>query len=215
MRDRADSCASEDLTAGTSTEAPTAETPRALPVAFPLDDFYIRAGLRLPAIETLKAADIPEPYRSLLAHSNDMTPTLSAYHARIIHLRVLGRRQRGDFYFREVVLVADETEQTVEFGAIRINLALFTPVLRRHIINERVPLGQLLRTHSVPHSSRPKAFFRLKADALMIQSLQLEKPHILFGRRNTLLDASQRPMAEVVEILPPLPASPPGFISQS
>src|SRR6476661_2158911 len=60
---------------------------KALPAAYPLDDFYARARLPLPDIQTINAAELPEPYRSLLAHSNDMTPTLSAFHARVIHLR--------------------------------------------------------------------------------------------------------------------------------
>ncbi|MFO1498830.1 MAG: hypothetical protein U1G07_10630 [Verrucomicrobiota bacterium] len=97
---------------------------RALPAAYPLDDFYARARLPLPEIEMIEPAEMPEPYRRLLVHNNDMTPTLSAYHARVIHLRVLGRQYRDDYYFREVVLVTDETELPVEFGAIRINLAL-------------------------------------------------------------------------------------------
>lgn len=191
------------------------EVPKALGVAFPLDEFYLRSGRRMPEVEEVDAADLPEPSRTLLAHSNDMTPTLSAYHARLIHLRVLSRAQRDNFYFREVVLVADGTEKPVEFGAIRINLALFTAALRRFILDERVPLGHLLGVHAITHSSRPQAFFRLMADALMIEALQLPGPRVLYGRRNTLLNASFRPLAEVVEILPPLPQPPAGYFSKT
>lgn len=200
---------------GAVLSAGAAELVRALPVAYPLDDFYVRAKLPLPAVETVSASEMPEPYRSLLAHNNDMTPTLSAYHARVIHLRVLSRQYRDDFYFREVVLVAEGKEEPVEFGAIRINLALFSPAVRRHILDERVPLGHLLRVHSVPHSSRPKAFFRLEADALMREALRLPGSRLLYGRRNTLLDSVNRPLAEVVEILPPLERPPDGYLSPS
>jgi hypothetical protein len=182
---------------------PRTDSAIALPVAFPLDDFYARARLALPRIETIEPELMPQPYRSLLVHTNDMTPTLSAFYARLIHLRVLSRQQRDNYYFREVLLLAEGREQPVEFGAIRINLARFQPTTRRHILDERVPLGHLLRVDSVPHSSRPKAFFRLVADELMIDALQLAQPEVLYGRRNTLLDAAQRPIAEVVEILPP------------
>lgn len=188
--------------------------PTALPIAYPLDDFYARAGLALPKVETIQAEEMPEPYRSLLAHNNDMTPTLSAFHAQIIHLRVLSRQYRDDFYFREVVLFSEQNNQPVEFGAIRINLALFAPNVRRHILDERVPLGQLLRVHAVPHSSRPKAYFRLQADALMCQALGLAEPQPLYGRRNTLSDSVQRPLAEVVEILPPVAPTPDGYLSK-
>ena len=177
--------------------------PKAQPAAYPLDDLYARSGRSLPAIDVIQAHDMPEPYRGLLAHNHDMTPTLSAFYARIIHLRVLSSHHRDDFYFREVVLVADELEKPVEFGAIRINLALFAPSVRRHILDERVPLGHLLRQHSVSHSSKPKAYLRLQADALMMSALNFSGPQVLYGRRNTLSDSVGRPLAEVVEILPP------------
>jgi len=210
MPDRSDARESNsELRPGVLTEQ---EGPRVLPAAYPLDDFYVRAGLPLPALETVEPAHMPEPYRALLAHNNDMTPTLSAFHASIIHLRVLGREYRGDFYSREVVLLKEETDVPVEFGAIRINLALFAPAARRHILDERVPLGDLLRVHAVAHSSRPKAFFRLCSDALMMQALNLREPAVLYGRRNTLLDPVKRPLAEVVEILPPLDSGAPGFL---
>lgn len=174
-----------------------------MPAAYPLDDFYARSGLPLPEVEVVESSQVPEPARSLLCHDNDMTPTLSAFYARIILLRVINSHQRDDFYFREVVLLAEGLDKPVEFGAIRINLALFAPAVRRHILDERVPLGHLLRQHSVPHSSKPKAFFRLRADALMMRALQISEPHVLYGRRNTLSDSVNRPLAEVVEILPP------------
>jgi hypothetical protein len=173
-------------------------------LAYPLDEFYLRSGRDLPAIEPVKPEEIPEPYRGLLVHHNDMTPTLAAFHASTIQLRVLSRELRDDFYFREVVLLSDGPVVPVEFGAIRINLALFSPAARRHILDERAPLGHLLRAHSIPHASQPKGYFRLPADALMMEALTLTKGYLLYGRRNTLLDSVHRPLAEVVEILPPV-----------
>jgi len=79
----------------------------ALPFVYPLDDFYAGAGLRLPNFERLTGEQVPEPYRSLLVHENDMTPTLQQFHRANIHLKILGRAQRDDFYFREVVLQLD------------------------------------------------------------------------------------------------------------
>jgi hypothetical protein len=199
---------------GASVSEPVLDVPKALPVAYPLDDFYARAGAPLPSIDTVNPEQVPQPYRSLLVHSNDMTPTLSAFHAKIIHLRVLSRQYRDDFYFREVVLLTDGTEEPVEFGAIRINLALCAPAVRKQILDERVPLGHLLRVHAVAHSSRPKAFFKTQADGLMCQALGLSQPELLYGRRNTLLDSVGRPLAEVVEILPPTRKTTDGYLSE-
>ena len=116
----------------------------ALPIAYPLDDFYAQAGLPLPSIEAVPGDEVPEPYKTLLVHQDDMTPTLEKFHGDALHLRVLRRQQRDDFYFREVVLVTDKDETPVEFGAIKINLALFSPTARQQILAERLPLGHIL-----------------------------------------------------------------------
>src|SRR5262249_33436663 len=83
----------------------------ALPFVYPLDDYYAHHGLELPAFERLTGEQVPEPYHSLLVHLRDMTPTLEGYHQSTIHLEILNSEQRGDFYFREVVLRLDGSEK--------------------------------------------------------------------------------------------------------
>lgn len=178
-------------------------TPLVLPYAYPLDEFYVQARMRLPVIDQIEGDALPEPYKSLLVHKDDMTPTLERFHACSIHLQVLRREQRDDFYFREVVLILDDSELPVEFGAIKINLALFAPSVRRLILEERFPLGHILKECDVAHSSKPKAFLRIESDEFINQVLRLSACKILYGRRNTLADPQQRPLAEIVEILPP------------
>ena len=43
---------------------------------YPLDAFYEQRGEHLPVIGRVEPSSMPEPYRSLLVHDNDMTPTL-------------------------------------------------------------------------------------------------------------------------------------------
>jgi len=179
----------------------------ALPIAYPLDDFYAQQGLVLPRIEAVDGAEVPEPYRRLLVHQDDMTPTLEKFHGDIIHLKVLSRQQRDGFYFREVVLLLDKTDRPVEFGAIKLNLNLFAPAARQMILGEREPVGHILRDHAVEHASRPKAYLRVQSDAFINDALRLTGSHILFGRRNTHFDPQGRPLAEIVEILPPEPSA--------
>ena len=176
------------------------------PWIYPLDEFYALAGRPLPAVETIPVDQILEPYRSLLAHDQDMTPTLENFHQQKIHLEMLSRQLRGGFYFREVVLHLDDTDQAVEFGAIKINLSVFPNAARREILEERLPLGHILAEHKIAHTSRPKAFLRVKSDSFINAALRLKASCVLFGRRNTLLDPAQHPMAEIVEILPPVGA---------
>ncbi|MBI4657372.1 MAG: hypothetical protein HY735_00755 [Verrucomicrobia bacterium] len=173
------------------------------PFLYPLDEFYAQAARSLPVINTVSEDRIPEPYRVLLVHDQDMTPALEAFHRQNIHLRILSRQHRGDFYFREVVLALDGTEQPVEFGAIKINLTAFPRAARREILEERLPLGHILNEHKIPHASRPKAFLRIVSDDFIRGALQLKGAEVLYGRRNTLLNPKKLPVAEIVEILPP------------
>src|SRR5215475_321441 len=104
-----------------------AAAPAALPFVYPLDEFYARAALPLPNIERIQGDKMPEPYRSLLVHERDMTPTLEKFHNSDIHLKILKREQRNEFYFREVVLLLNGSDMPVEFGANKVSLALFPP----------------------------------------------------------------------------------------
>ena len=171
-------------------------------VAHPLDEFYAAAHLPLPPLNEIDGEAMPEPYKSLLVHQRDMTPTLEKFHGQRIHLQVLGRRRKDDAYFREVVLRLDGTNQPVEFGAIKINLDLFPEKAREEILHERLPLGSLLHEYKIPHTSRPRAYLRLASDKFINDVLGMSGAHVLYGRRNTLYDPQDRPLAEIVEILP-------------
>jgi hypothetical protein len=179
-------------------------TPTVLPWAHPLDELYAKAGLTLPRIETVPGEQVPQPFGKLLVHDGDMTPTLEAFHESSIHLNVLGREQRDDFYFREVLLLTDDSEKVVEFGAIKINLAYFPPQARQEILREYLPLGTILARYKIDHTSRPKAFLKVQSDAFINGVLGLNGPHTLYGRRNTLSNLQGHSLAEIVEILPPV-----------
>jgi chorismate-pyruvate lyase len=176
--------------------------PTALPYVYPLDDFYARAGLPLPPIERIPGEQVPEPYRSLLVHERDMTPTLENFHGAEIHLKILNREQRGDFYFREVALLLDGSERPVEFGANKVSLGLFPAKARQLILDERLPLGRILADCGIGHNTVAKAFFTVMPDALICSVLGLDQPRLLYGRRATIFDLQKRPLSEIVEILP-------------
>src|SRR5438552_105801 len=106
---------------------------------FPLEDFYTRDGLMLPNVSPLPGEEVPEPYRQLLVHNGDMTPTLEAFHGERIHLRVISRQLDGDTLRREVVLTLDDSDRPVEFGAILIHLQHFPPAAREAILEGKIP----------------------------------------------------------------------------
>lgn len=185
-----------------STPAPAPDTiPR---LAYPLDEFYARERMPLPVVRPIAGADMPEPYRRLLVHEQDMTPTLEAWFYSDIHIEVWGREHRGNLYFREVLLRLDRDLRPVEFGASQIFLDRFTPEVRRLILDEYLPLGHILKMRDVPHRGQPLGFFALESDALLNRAFRLRDARVLYGRRNVLRDPEGRVLSEIVEILPPL-----------
>jgi len=102
------------------------------------------------------------------------------------------------------LLVGRDTGRPVELGAIRIDLSLFEREPRDLILAGRRPLGTLLGDFRIPYTSRPRLFFRIRSDRRIDEHFGLEGPHLLYGRQNVLSGASGRPLAEVVEILPPV-----------
>jgi chorismate-pyruvate lyase len=185
--------------------ASTGKAPPAAPSwAALLQRFYVKEGLTLPRLERRPGRAVPSPFRALLVHSSDMTPTLENFYQQPLRLRVLSREIETDSYLREVVLELASDGRPVEYGVIRIRLDHFPPRARRRILEEQLPLGAILREEQVGHISWPQAFFRLEADGHIRAVLRLRKPSRLFGRRNVLLDGSRRLLAEVIEILAPV-----------
>ena len=178
-------------------------SPNRSSIAHPLDDFYTRSGLVLPPLQQIDPEAVPEPYRRLLVHPNDMTSTLETFHGSRVRLDVLRREERDGSYFREVVLKLEENQKPVEFGAIRMYLGLFSPAAQALVLAEKWPLGRILKECDVPYVSSPIAFLRIASDRLINEVLHLSGAQLLYGRRNALLDPSGQPLADIVEILPP------------
>ena len=169
----------------------------------PLDQFYFLSGLAVPEATKVDAESIPEPYRRLLVHENDMTLTLEAAYEQRIHIRLVSRKAEADVLLRQVVLVLDSDERPVEFGAIRIQLNQLPAHARARVLEGKLPLGRLLQDFNVHHRSQPAAYFAVKADRQIGEALAIPSRQQLYGRRNKLLMPSGPVLAEVVEILPP------------
>jgi len=129
-----------------------------------LQRFYSRAGLAPPRLRVMPGVELPEPYKSLLVHSRDMTPTLEGFHRQPIHVVVLRSERQGEAYWREVILRGADDAKPVEYGVIRICLGLLSPAASRNVLEEQRPLGKILELEAIAHLSWPQAFFRVEAD---------------------------------------------------
>ena len=177
------------------------------PWAALLGHFYDRLGVALPRLAKLDGSEVPEPYRRLLVHSNDMTPTLERFYRRRLGLRVLRSEPGEEVYRREVVLQLSGSHRPVSYGAIGIHLRHLPESARPIVLEERLPFGRILQSETIAHLSWPQAFFRLDADAHIGRLLEVPGDPVLYGRRNVLVDGQRRLLAEVLEILAPVPSS--------
>lgn len=175
---------------------------------YPLDEFYGRAGLPLPLIAEVEGRLVPAPFRDLLVHHRDMTPTLAAACRCEMVLRVMEHSLAQSAYARQIVLLA--AGKPVLFGAIKIYLDRFAASARDLILADAMPFGTVLQTSRVVHASRPIAFFRVTPDTLIAGALETSGEPELYGRRNVLLNADGQPLAQVFEVL--APAGPYGMI---
>jgi chorismate-pyruvate lyase len=169
-----------------------------------LQRFYTKLGLSLPEMHELQGEEVPTPYRRLLVHSSDMTPTLESFYQQPMSLSVLSREQQDYAYLREVILKCATDRRPVEYGVIRISLSHLPAQARRHVLEEQRPLGSILNSEAIAHLSWPQAFFRIQSDPHLAHVLHCPQPAPLYGRRNVLLDGSRRLLAEVIEILAPV-----------
>lgn len=169
----------------------------------PLSRWYQSSGLLPPQLQVIDGAEMPEPYRTLLVHERDMTSTLEGFHGDQIILRVLGSRQDGGRYQREVVLLLEKTATPVEFGATHVRLDTLPAAARSLVIEARRPFGAILRDLAIPYRSRPKAYFRVPSDATMGAALGFAGHPVLYGRCNTISAPDGTAIADIVEILPP------------
>ena len=170
-----------------------------------LERFYAKLGLPMPGLHEVPGEKVPQPYKALLVHSSDMTPTLEAFYRQPMSLTVLTREQQDYSYLREVVLKSSKDSRPVEYGVIRICLDHLSSPASRRVLEEQRPLGNILQTEEIAHLSWPQAFFRLESDSHLGHVLYLSHPATLYGRRNVLLDGSRRLLAEVIEIVAPVP----------
>ena len=174
---------------------------------YPLTAFDHHEEGWVARVEETRSDGLPDPYRRLLDHLDDMTPTLETAFGASIVLNVMDKRLAGQWLYRRVLLVRQPSDEPVEFGAIRIDLSRFSPEPRRRILEGHQPLGAILREFGIPHRSRLFAFLRLKPGPLILDLLKANRSDVLFGRRNTLLDEQDQILADIVEILSPVRAA--------
>ncbi len=178
---------------------------RALNVALdqlmPFFYFYQQAGEGLPDFCFREKEEIPYPYRSLLVHENDMTPTLAAFHQSRLGIKVHAHEDTEGMVMRMVSLTKEDGA-AVEFGAIAIQLDMFPSAFCERVREGKQPLGGILGEFEIEHRGGPLCYFSVPADKLIGEALDQPEGEELYGRCNQLMDRDGMVFADIVEILP-------------
>jgi len=160
---------------------------------------------RSQALE-ISADDLPETYHKLLAHTEHMTITVEQFYRSSVDVRVLCSRKSGNEYARKILLSTHDTKQVVQFGLVRINLAICPEPVRNEILEGKIPLGRVLIKHNMLRRIEPVAFLRVSLSPTMAEWFDVEPGTTTFGRLGVIY-TGERPAVEVLEILAPIEES--------
>src|ERR1043165_3472680 len=102
-------------------------------ILFPLSRFYLQEGLSLPPVRQVPSEQIPQPYRGMLDHDRDMTPTLELFFRETIAISIIHSGRDGNSYTREVVLYTEQTRRPVRVLEIGARTGIVAGALLRKI----------------------------------------------------------------------------------
>lgn len=180
-----------------------------------LTDLFPKAGFQAADMEIVGADEMPEPYRGLLAHSHHMTVTLETFHGSEVRLIVDERRSEGNVYARALRLTAGDRGRVVLAGLMRFQMTRCTELVRREILQERVPLGKILIEHCALRKIEPVGYLRIAPGTGIARIFGLDgagdaaieaaggAPFAFAWGRLATISCNLRPVVELLEVVPP------------
>lgn len=159
----------------------------------------------LPRYSVCSAADIPESFQELLAHSVHMTVTVEQYYRELVKVKVLDRHREGDYYRRRIILTT--STRVVLFGIVAIDLRALPAKAREEIVVEGTPLGRVLIQNNVLTRVQPTSYLEIEADQVFSDLFSIAVGTKLYGRLGVIF-ADGAPAIEVLEVLAPIALDP-------
>jgi chorismate-pyruvate lyase len=156
-----------------------------------------------PQYTPISGADMPEPYRSLLVHTQHMTVTVEGYYGQAVDVRVIESHQAGSEYVRKILLTLHDTGEVVQLGIVQIDLDMLSERVRREIVEEKTPLGRVLIQNGVMRHIQPAGYIRVEPSAKLCEWFEIPQPKTTYGRLGVIY-TDGKPAIEVLEILAPV-----------
>ena len=148
-------------------------------------------------------SEMPEPYRSLLVHTQHMTVTVEGYYGQAVDVRIIESQRSGSEYARKILLALHDTGEVVQLGIVQIDLDMLSDRVRREIVEEKTPLGRVLIQNGVMRHIQPAGYFRVEPSAGLCEQFELREPKTTYGRLGVIY-TDGKPAIEVLEILAPI-----------
>lgn len=167
----------------------------------PLNVTYALSGGQAPSARAVAPERVPAPYRGLLVHDRDMTPTLEWHFGGRLVVRPLSVHERGRWYVRRVLLVLEDSGRPVAMGAVRMRLDGLGNRVRNSIRRGRVPLGRILRDSGLGYRSRPRRFLAVTPNPEMMGAFWMHEAQRLYGRQTDVMLGGAK-VGDIVEVLP-------------
>lgn len=148
------------------------------------------------------ADDVPEPYRSLLAHTNHMTVTVERFHHDSVKVDVLQSKIEDDLYCREILLLTQSSSLVVQYGIVRLNTRFLPPEPRDEILAQKKPLGRVLIEHDVLRKIELFELLQFRAGKRLAELFSIPIGTPVYGR-TAMLYCNNEPAIELLEIVRP------------
>lgn len=164
--------------------------------------FFPNSPDRSRAVE-ISAGEVPDPYHDLLVHTHHMTVTVEQFYKSPVDVSVLISQRVGNEYARKILLRTQADGKVVQFGLVRINLAVCPDAVRQEIVEGKTPLGRVLIRHDMLRRIEPVAYLRVTLAPAMAEWFGVAAGTTTYGRLGVIY-TGDRPAVEVLEILAPI-----------
>lgn len=162
--------------------------------------FYERTA-DLGEFAPVAGCNVPEPYRSLLAHDQHMTVTVERFHGCPVDVQVLDFKS-SPHYSRKILLSRQSDGAIVLFGIVRIDLEQVDAATRDEILARRKPLGRILIEHDVLRDVELVELWRVEPGPDLCRLFGLAAAETTYGR-TALIHCNGQPAVELLEIVTP------------
>ena len=150
----------------------------------------------------VQASEMPASYRRLLAHDHHMTVTVEEFHGCPVDLEVLQEAEEpsGDFYSRKILLRRSTDRAIVQFGIVRLSMALIATGVAAEIRQGEKPLGRVLIEHEVMRQVKLSRLWKIAPAGELAEAFPTASDGACFGR-TALIYCDAQPAIELLEIV--------------